>query len=424
MRLSSGPLRTAPWIGGLLSIALIGLGGCDTDEDGDTGDGDGTSQTVPDLGDTPDVQCDAGVLDLAGLRAAVETQDLEAARDAYLGELNPEDGSRGGSALQDFVRAANARTGRVADGVLTDDAAASTLLLDGSAPVTLETTVGAIEAAILASIRNDISAVKSAQPDPNRAPALLYARWDRAHCWYQGTFASAVVDADGLGLSSISLEGTIAEAFERGHGAVQGAEAWAPDDLVLPGAKQQMEKTLFAALHRDIVAGAAAAKDAANEGQARVVRGRFLLLEDRLQGRNTPGIATVVDMLDGAPGEIDPDAIARELDIAFAKRTRKYCDHAVTNPASGPGTASGIEGAYEGRAYVQTILPGMSASLADAGFDPGDYLTAWDDYVAAIEEEDPGATQAASDILVEWNCRYQTEILGLASCTSSEDETP
>lgn len=407
-----------------MCAAVAALGGCDGDEDGDTSDGDGSAQTMPELGDTPDVQCDAGVLELAGLRSAVETQDLEAARDAYLGELNPEDGSRAGSALQDFVRAANARTGRVVDGVLTDDAAASALLLDGSAPLALETTVGAIEAAILASIRDDVTAVKSAQPDPDRAPALLYARWDRAHCWYQGTFAAAVVGADGLGLSALSLDDTIADAFARGHGAIQGAEAWAPDDLVLPGAKQQLEKTLFAALHRDIVAGAAAAKDAADQGQARVVRGRFLLLEDRLEGRNTPGIATVVDMLDGAPEEIDPDVIARELDIAFAKRTRKYCDHAVANSASGPGTASGIEGAYEGRAYVQTILPGMTASLADAGFDAGDYLTAWDDYVAAIEGEDPGATQAASDILVEWNCRYQTEILGLASCTSSEDELP
>ena len=92
------PRRTAPWKARLLCAAVAALGGCDGDQDGDTSDGDGSSQTMPELGDTPDVQCDAGVLELAELRDAVATQDLEAARDAYLGELNPEDGSRAGSA--------------------------------------------------------------------------------------------------------------------------------------------------------------------------------------------------------------------------------------------------------------------------------------------------------------------------------------
>ena len=62
----------------------------------------------------------------------------------------------------------------------------------------------------------------------------------------------------------------------------------------------------------------------------------------------------------------------------------------------------------------------MAANLG-ADFDAVAYVSAWDDYVAAVESGDAEAAASLSATLVEWNCAYQTH-LGIAACASSDDE--
>ncbi|MCA9656825.1 MAG: hypothetical protein KC486_00640, partial [Myxococcales bacterium] len=201
-----------------------------------------------------------------------------------------------------------------------------------------------------------------------------------------------------------------------GHKAIDGEPPAAHiDDWVVPPAKQRIEKTLFRALHRLVLAEAAAGAE--DPAAARRALEHFQGLEDRLEGRNTPGIAVIEAML-GEPATIDAAELRRQLAIAFAKRTRKYCDEAVETGELGVPT--GYKGAVEGRTYQSLITPDMAANLG-ADFDAVAYVGAWDDYVAAVESGDAEAAASLSATLVEWNCAYQTH-LGIAACTSSDDE--
>ena len=115
------------------------------------------------------------------------------------------------------------------------------------------------------------------------------------------------------------------------------ADAW--DRALLPG-RQAVEKRLFTLAHRSLLDAAAAAKG----GDAAAVRraaAAFALIRDRLQDKNTPAIAKIEAMLAGPPAAIDVDALARDLAITFAKRSRKYCSEVVDKPEL-HGAAAGL----------------------------------------------------------------------------------
>ena len=123
--------------------------------------------------------------------------------------------------------------------------------------------------------------------------------------------------------------------------------------------------------------------------------------------------------LTGEPGEIDADALKREIAVTFAKRTRKYTSYALPDDGDLMGTSEGYKGAVEGGVYSKLIEPYMMEALD--GFDADDYRAQWQTWADAVQADDLDAGQAASDVLVDWNCQYQA-YLGIAECTSSVDE--
>jgi hypothetical protein len=314
--------------------------------------------------------------------------------------------------------------GRVdSEGTLTDDAALVGLLDQTLTPETsieFEYRLRLVAWLYVRAVTNNVSA---ALPDPERDPALLYAQWDGAYCYWDGLLRDRSIAADDAAFTTYdALEADTVGGFELGNASVEGPAPWAPDEFLFPSAKQIVEKTGFAVHHRNVVTlAAAAAEDGADaELLAAQALGEFQLLEDRIQGRNTPGIAIIEDMLGGAPADIDAVIIEEEMNIAFAKRTRTYCDHAL-DLAQGPGTAAGVKGAYEGRTYAKLIAYDVGAKVE--GVTVEEYLAAWDDYVEAIEGADEAGTSAASADLVAWTCAYQAA-LGITACTSNQDEAP
>jgi hypothetical protein len=382
------------------------------DGDGDpTGDGDGDGDK-PNLGDTPNVLCEAATVNLAMIVAQNDGADPDpmAIQAAYVD-----------TGLQEFVQTAGAVLGRVENGVLIDDAAIQAAITSGQ-PTDLLDVEWRIYLVMQQYIRHELADVAATLPDPANDPALLYARWDDAYCYWDAALRPLAQIADGIGLPGDSIEADIDAAFLRGHAGIEGAEPWAIDEWEVPPAKQQAEKTIYTLAHRLVMQWSA---DAANEADpdmatayAHEAYGAFQLIEDRIDTKNTPGIAIIEDQLLGDPASIDPDDVLRQMNIAFVKRTRKYTDYAIIGELM--GTAEGATGGNEGATYSKLIEPFM---VELDGFDQDAYRQAWGDWITAIINDDLAAGEAASGVLVDWNCQYQTA-LGIAECTDSIDEMP
>jgi hypothetical protein len=106
------------------------------------------------------------------------------------------------------------------------------------------------------------------------------------------------------------------------------------------------------------------------------------------------------------------------MNIAFAKRTRRYTDLALPSVGDLMGTAEGHTGANEGSTYSKLIEPFM-AELD--GFDAASYRAAWVTWIEAVANDDLAAGEPAATELVDWNCQYQLA-LGIAECTFDIDE--
>ncbi|PRP96750.1 hypothetical protein ENSA5_35240 [Enhygromyxa salina] len=383
------------------------------DGDGDPGDGDGDK---PGLGDTPNVLCEAATVNLEMIVAENSSgaPDPLAIEAAYVG-----------TGLQEFVQQADAVTGRVDAGVLIDDAAILASLEDAIAlgdPLDMLDIEWTIYLVMQQYIRHEVSDVAATLPDPGNDPALLYARWDDAWCYWDAGLRPIAQLADGVGLSGDSIEADIDAGFEWGHSGIEGEQPWAIDEWVVPPAKQVVEKSTYAIAHRLVMQWSA---DAATEGdpdlaaaQARAAYGAFQLIEDRMNSKNTPGIGIVETALLGDPALIDADDVLDQMNIAFVKRTRKYTDLALPDVSGLMGTAEGHTGANEGATYSKLVEPFM-AELD--GFDLDAYRGHWAAWIEAIVNDDLDAAESASAALTDYNCQLQAA-LGIVECTSAIDE--
>jgi hypothetical protein len=382
-----------------------------TDED-DSGTDDGGDR--PALGATPHPDCDAALAQYAVIVAenAAADPDPTVVELAYFGE----DGS--GTALQAFVQRAGAEHGRVDEAVLVDDAFITAALLEGPTAerlVDIETRVDLVMSLV---VRDRITRVADSTPDANVSPALHYAAWDEAYCYYRGALLAHAEQADLAVTELDSIAAEIQEGFEWGHGGVEDDElAFGTDPFVVKPAAQLIAKGMFRGYDRLIETYAAAAAADDDPRAAHRAWGYFQLVEDRLAGRNTPGIAIIEEALLGAPGDIEVAEISRQLDIAWIKRTRTYTDQAIVDGLF--ASADGIKGAYEGRTYAKVVGPAMVEALE--GFDLAAYLATFDAYIEAVAADDPVAATPLSEELTARNCEMQTA-LGLAECTSNTDE--
>lgn len=382
----------------------------DTTDDGTEEDtGTDTGEEKPGLGDTPNVLCEAALanLDMIAAENASGSPDALTIEAAYLD-----------TGLQEFVQYAGAITGRIEGGVLIDDAAILAAIADGSdlAMIDLEWQV---YLAMHQFIRAEIADISETLPDPANDPALLYARWDAAWCYYDGAMRSMAQAADAYGLAGDTIEADLDAAFEWGHDGIEGEQPWAIDEWVVGPAKQQVEKTSFAMLHRLILEWAEIAAADDDVAAQRNAYAAFQLIEDRMEGKNTPGIEWVETELSGAPTDIDVAELTRQLNIAFVKRTRKYTDLALPDVGGLMGTAEGYKGAVEGATYSKLVEPFMLEALD--GFDLDAYRDSWAAWIQAIADDDVAAGESASAEVTDWNCQYQAA-LGIAECTSSIDE--
>lgn len=244
-------------------------------------------------------------------------------------------------------------------------------------------------------------------------PEALLVEWDDAWCLWDGTLRPLAQALDEEG--GEAWEEQIVEAFMAGRAGLIGEY----DQGRVRSNREVAEKSTYAVIHRLVLARATTAKQVNDARLARVALGMLGMIEDRISDRNGPGLARVQAMLKGPPAEIDVDVIERELDKAFVKRARKYCDEAVTGNLV--GSPEGIKGAWEGLVYTKLILPGMRETLAAQGFDADAYMADWDSYVSAIEGSDASGAAAISERLVQWNCAYQ-EALGIAACATTTNE--
>src|SRR5690606_16671002 len=155
------------------------------------GDGD----EKPNLGDTPNVLCEAALANLDMIVAENEgnAPDAMAVEAAYID-----------TGLQEFVQLAGAVTGRIEDGVLIDDAAILAAIDDGSELALLDVE-WTIYLAMQQYIRHEISDVAATLPDPANDPALLYGRWDAAWCYWNGALRPLAQQADAIGLAGDTI---------------------------------------------------------------------------------------------------------------------------------------------------------------------------------------------------------------------------
>jgi len=376
----------------LSTVLLLTASACAGDDasSGSASESSGSTTSAADdgpaLGERASQLCRDAMAAWPALVAATNTSELAAAYE--------------GGPLQDYVLASDAA------GERGDDAAILAALADGGDEARASV-VPRLQAAFVARVRAELAAPEALVDDPDAA-------WSEAHCLWTGALASLAADAGEPGLAQ-----SIDAAFADGHDGIAGAPGAASvDDWKTPPARQVIEKSLFTAAHRRVLAEAALAASGDRSAARRALE-LFQILEDRLEGRNTPGIALVEGMLGDPGATIDVDAIATAMNIAFAKRTRKYCSDAIDSGLL--GVPAGYEGALEGRTYQRLIDPDMSARIAGQGFDAAAYAGAWDDFVDAVQIGDAAAAASLSAELVQWNCAYQAA-LGIAACTASDDE--
>lgn len=357
-----------------------------------TGGETGGDLNEHELGDHASPTCLAAVPKVAELTAAVSAGDAAAASAAYTGDL------------QAYIQALDAANER------TDDTEISAWLTDGT-PVALAAVDARVHVALAFQYRASLAAVEEGAED-------RYAAWDEAHCTVNAGLHALAEAADAVTWHSVdeTVADDIAAALKDGHDGIGGeAPNTTIDEWRVLSNKQKAEKTLFRAFHRVIVELAGAQ----DEVSARRALELFGALEDRLDGRNTPGIQQVKDILSGDPAMIDANAILKELDLAFAKRTRRYCTAAIDDGEV--ATPAGYEGAVEGNTYAKLILPGMLASVPDAN--PMAYLGEWGAYADLVRTgEDEVSLGVVSMRIADQTCAYQTA-LGVAECTGDVDET-
>ncbi|MBK7827307.1 hypothetical protein [Nannocystis sp.] len=356
-------------------------------------------QLTPPAPGADDPRCGAAVVYLNAVRTATE---LSALRSAYTK-----------TALQALVQASDAATKRE------DDVAITTLLAatDPTAPVAVQS---AIHGALAQWMRHNL---KLAVDDKDRNKRA--AAWAAARCvWAQDLRQLGLAlqqRSNELSSETARDDATAVDIIDAAFTVGNVALAADPiDERALLPAHQTIEKTWYRVVHRELGAAATRARDNKDPLAARHALGLFDMLRDRLQDKNTPGIAIVAAHLAGDPTAIDPAAVLREVDVALAKRTRKYCSDALT--AKLLGTPAGIASAQEGASYARVLLPGMRARLADQKFDADAHVASWTAFVEAVDAGvDEVEIKRLSDDLVHWNCAYQ-QALGVRECTATADE--
>lgn len=346
-----------------------------------------------------DPRCGAAVVYLNAVRGAT---DLAALRSAY-----------DKTALRTLVQASDAATKR------DDDTTISTLLAstDPTAAVAVQY---AIHGALAQWMRQNLKVAAEDKDRGKRGEA-----WAAARCvWAQDLrHLGLALQTRSLELSSETARDdtgaveVIDAAFTVGNVAVTADPV---DERNLLPARQVVEKTWYRVVHRELADAATRARDGKDPIAARRALGLFDMLRDRLADKNSPGVAIVTAALTGDPAAIDPAAILREIDVALAKRTRKYCSDALD--AKLLGTPLGTASAQEGATYARVLLPGMRARLADQKFDAEAHMANWSAFVEAVDVGvDADEIKRLSDDLVHWNCAYQ-QALGVRECTATADE--
>ena len=362
-----------------------------------TGDTTGEPADLNDreLGASASALCVSAMSHAAELTQAIASGDAAAASAAYVG-----------TDLQTFVQGFKTEAERLDDPAIVASLAAAS-------PVELVAAEARLHSALARHMRDQLADVEGGVEDK-------YAAWDEAHCVWTGALRSLAVAGDAVGWHT--LEETIAAdvdaALAAGHDGLSGEPpATALDDWRVPPAKQIVEKSLFRAAHRVVIALAGDARDNADPIAARKALELFGVIKDRLDGRNTPGIAQIEAILAGDPAAIDPDAILTELDIAFAKRTRAYsaiADEDLAVPA-------GYKSAVEGHTYALLVAPGLAARVPATPI--ATFLGEWGAYPDLVRAgDDLEATHALSERLVDAICAYQTA-LGVADCSPDADES-
>jgi hypothetical protein len=373
----------------------------DAASDASTGatDGPTTGETVDlndrELGASASMLCRDAMTHASKLTQAITSGDAAAASAAYLG-----------TDLQTYVQQFKTEVDRQ-----DDPAIVASLAL--ASPAGLAAAEGRLHAALARHLRDQLSAVEGGAEDK-------YAAWDEAHCVWTGALRSLALAGDAVTWHSVdeTIVADIDDAFAAGHDGLSGEPpATALDDWRVPASKQIIEKSLFRAAQRNLIDLATAARDNDDEVAARRAHALFGVVEDRLDGRNTPGIAQIQAMLSGEPAAIDPDTLLTELDIAFAKRTRAYAAIADEDL----GVPAGYKSAVEGRTYARLIAPGLAARVPTA--DVAAFLGEWEAYPELVRAgTDLETIHALSQRLVDTVCAYQAA-LGVAACTPEADET-
>ncbi|MDC0715285.1 hypothetical protein [Nannocystis bainbridge] len=345
------------------------------------------------LGDHASQGCIDAMAGAATFLAATAEFDADAAAAAYT------------DALKIYVQALDTANER------DDDSAITAALADADGPGAA-LAEGHLYTSLMFQLRANLSAVETGAEDK-------YAAWDEAHCVWDGGLRSLAERAQAEGWTGAGdpIVADIDAAFAAGHDGLSGEPpSTAGDDWRIPPNKQIIEKTLFRAAHRDIVGQSIGATMAVDAARAARALGVFGIVRDRLQDRNTPGIAVIEAMLAGDPAMISGSLIAVEMDKAFAKRTRNYADQAFSE---GLGIPPSYKGAVEGRTYAKLIVAGMGSAMMNTEA----YLADWEEYAELVRTgDDEAAAQEVSQRLIDATCAYQTA-LGIAACTGSDDET-
>lgn len=354
---------------------------------------------------TADPACAAAIPYFNAIRsAAAQPQpDLSNLRTAYVG-----------TALQTLVKAGDAESGR------SDDLALVAALAPGddaqTAAVKFEYL---LHGALSQRLRHNLEVAVE-----DKDPAKRVAAWSAARCaWEQDLRPLALaLQARSAELSSETGrdDATIAADIDAGFTAGAAALKAEPlDERVLKPGHETLEKTWFRVIYRELMATTAKARQDGDALAAARARGLFPLIRDRLQDRNTPGIAVVEAQLAGDPKQLDPAVVQREIDVALVKRARKYCSHTLDARLTG---VEALTSATEGLAYTRILLPGMRAAIHDPAFDPAAHVASWQHFAEAAEQgDDPEELKKLSAELVQWNCAYQ-QTLGIRECTATVDE--
>jgi hypothetical protein len=351
---------------------------------------------------TSDPACAAALPYFNAIRSTIAqpTPDLAALRGAYVG-----------TAVQTLVKTSDADTGR-------NDDAALTTALAADAPGAFITAEFLLHGALSQRLRHNLELASK-----DKDPAKRAAAWSAARCAWEQHLRHLGADLSpetGSAEDIKDIKDAVADidaVFTAGAAALAAQPI---DERVLRPGHETIEKSWFRIIHRALAAAAARARKDGDALAARRALGLFQLLRDRLQDRNTPGIARVEAQLGGDPKQLDPAAVMREIDIALVKRARKYASHALDAHLTG---VDGLTSVTEGLAYTRILLPGMRAAIRDPGFDPEAHVAAWQQFADSVEaaEPEPDELKKLSADLVHWNCAYQ-QTLGIRECTATADE--